>query len=41
VALSETLFENKKLLGALPEFSFTPLETSIQKACEKYLSSLQ
>jgi dihydroflavonol-4-reductase len=41
VALSETRFENKKLLESLPEFSFTPLQTSIEKACEKYLSRLQ
>jgi len=37
VALSQTWFENDKILAAMPEFSFTPLEKSIQKACEKYL----
>jgi dihydroflavonol-4-reductase len=37
VAVSETRFDNKKLLRQLPEFSFTPLEISIKKACEKYL----
>ena len=36
VALSKTYFENDKLLNELPGFSFTPLEQSIQKACEKY-----
>jgi len=37
VAISKTWFENDKLLKALPGFSFTPLEETIQKACEKYL----
>ena len=37
VAHSQTFFENDKLLSAFPDFSFTPLVTSIQKACEKYL----
>jgi len=36
VACSQTFFENQKLLGALPGFSFTPLSKTIQKACEKY-----
>lgn len=36
VAVSKTWFENDKLLRAFPEFSFTPLEETIQKACEKY-----
>lgn len=40
VAVSQTWFENGKLLRALPGFSFTPLEKTIQKACEKYLSRL-
>jgi dihydroflavonol-4-reductase len=40
VALSETRFENDKILRVLPGFSFTPLENSIQKACEKYLRGL-
>ena len=38
IAMSETYFENKKILNALPAFSFTPLEESIMKACEKYTS---
>jgi nucleoside-diphosphate-sugar epimerase len=37
VAFSKTYFENDKILKALPGFSFTPLEQSIQKACKKYL----
>ena len=37
VAFSKTYFENDKILKALPGFSFTPLEQSIKKACEKYL----
>lgn len=36
VAVSKTWFENEKLLKAFPGFSFTPLEETIQKACEKY-----
>lgn len=40
VAHSKTYFENDKLLKALPGFSFTPLEESIRKACEKYLADL-
>jgi nucleoside-diphosphate-sugar epimerase len=41
VALSQTYFENDKILKALPEFSFTPLEESIKKACERYMVSLK
>jgi len=40
VAQSQTWFENDKIRKALPEFSFTPLEESIKKACEKYVSSI-
>jgi dihydroflavonol-4-reductase len=36
VAQSKTRFENAKLLKALPDFSFTPLEKTINDACEKY-----
>jgi nucleoside-diphosphate-sugar epimerase len=36
VALSKTWFENDKLLQTFPGFSFTPLEETIKKACEKY-----
>jgi dihydroflavonol-4-reductase len=40
IAHSKTYFENAKLLEALKGFSFTPLQESIQKACEKYLAAL-
>lgn len=40
VALSKTYFENDKILKALPQFSFTPLETSIQRACDKYVAQI-
>ncbi len=36
VAQSQTWFENDKLLKSLPGFSYTPLEETIKKACEKY-----
>ncbi len=41
VAISQTYFENDKLLEALPGFSFTPLEETIKKACEKYLGTIR
>ncbi|MEI9944047.1 MAG: SDR family NAD(P)-dependent oxidoreductase [Chitinophagaceae bacterium] len=41
VALSKTYFDNNKILKALPGFSFTPLEKTIQKACENYLADLK
>lgn len=40
VAISQTYFENDKLLKALPGFSFTPLEETIKKACENYLGTI-
>lgn len=40
VAHSQTSFSNDKLLAALPGFSFTPLQESIKKACEKYLRTI-
>jgi dihydroflavonol-4-reductase len=40
VALSQTWFENDKILKALPGFSFTPLEETIKKACEKYTGTI-
>jgi nucleoside-diphosphate-sugar epimerase len=40
VAQSQTYFENDKLLKALPGFSFTPLEETIKKACEKYIGTI-
>lgn len=36
VANSITRFSNTKLLKALPEFNYTPLEETIRAACEKY-----
>jgi nucleoside-diphosphate-sugar epimerase len=39
VGQSKTWFENDKILQALPGFSFTPLEETIKKACEKYKAS--
>lgn len=41
VAISKTYFDNTKILRALPDFSFTPLEQTISKACKKYLNGLQ
>jgi dihydroflavonol-4-reductase len=41
VAQSHTYFENDKLLKALPQFSFTPLQESIQKTCKKYLHAIK
>jgi nucleoside-diphosphate-sugar epimerase len=38
VAISQTWFENEKILGSLPGFSFTPLEETIRSACVKYKS---
>ncbi|GAB3420188.1 NAD-dependent epimerase/dehydratase family protein [Niabella aquatica] len=40
VANSFTRFDNSKLLNALPGFSYTPLEQTIQKGCTKYLANL-
>lgn len=37
VAHSKTNFSNRKILQALPGFSFTPLQQSIENACNKYL----
>ncbi len=41
VALSETRFYSQKIGKFLPGFSFTPIETSIKHACEKYLQGLK
>ena len=41
VAHSHTFFENDKLLKAFPQFSFTPLQESIQKTCKKYLQAIK
>jgi nucleoside-diphosphate-sugar epimerase len=36
VAHSKTYFDNAKFLKTFPQFSFTPLEQTIQKACKNY-----
>jgi dihydroflavonol-4-reductase len=41
VAHSKSSFDNRALLEALPGFAFTPLETVIKKACEKYIRALE
>lgn len=41
VAQSQTWFANEKLLHALPEFNYTPLEETIKNACEKYSGSVK
>lgn len=41
VANSITYFANDKLLRALPGFSFTPLQETIQKACKKYQNTIK
>jgi len=40
VAQSMTYFDNRKLLAALPDFQFTPLEKTIRLACTDYLRYL-
>jgi dihydroflavonol-4-reductase len=40
VAQSQTYFDNDKILKALPEFSFTPLEKTIKNACDKYIGTI-
>jgi len=40
IAQSLTYFDNSKILAALPEFHFTPLERTIKLACADYLSYL-
>lgn len=39
VAHSKTYFDNSKILKAIPGFSFTPLQKSIEKACRKYVEN--
>lgn len=41
VAYSKTYFDNRKILQALPGFSFTPLRQTIENACAKYKMHLQ
>lgn len=40
VAQSKTYFDNTKLLNTLPDFSFTPLAQTIEKACRRYKEQL-
>lgn len=40
VAHSKTIFNNSKILAALPGFSFTPLDRTIQDACKHYILNL-
>jgi len=39
VATATTMFDNNKILKALPNFRFTPLEETIVNACRLYMSS--
>ena len=41
IALSKTYWQNDKILGALPGFSFTPIEQSIDKTCKKYIEAVR
>ena len=41
VAHSLTRFNNSALLKALPNFSYTPLETVILNACKRYMEALE
>ncbi len=36
IGQSTTRFDNNKILNTLPDFAFTPLETTIREACRKY-----
>jgi nucleoside-diphosphate-sugar epimerase len=40
VAESKTYFDNAKFLRAFPQFSFTPLDKTVQEACKSYLAQL-
>jgi dihydroflavonol-4-reductase len=39
IAHSRTLFDNSKFLKVFPGFNYDPLDSVIEKACEKYLTS--
>ncbi len=41
VSQNQTKFNNEAILGALPGFSFTPLEFAIKDACRNYTKALQ
>jgi nucleoside-diphosphate-sugar epimerase len=38
VGHSKTFFDNSKILEQLPQFSFSPLQQSIERACQQYIS---
>ncbi len=40
IAGSHTYFLNDKIVKTLPSFSFTPLQQTIEKACDKYLHAV-
>jgi len=40
LALTKTYFDNSKILKALPGFTFTPLQQTIERACKSYLENL-
>ena len=41
IAGRQSLYDNDKLMNALPEFRFRSLEDSIYEACAKYLENMQ
>lgn len=41
IATTSTLFNGQKLLKALPGFSYTPLEETIRRACNRYLQDIK
>jgi len=41
VAHSRTQFDNGALLKALPQFSYTPLQQVIEKACQQYMQAVK
>ncbi|MBL7741208.1 MAG: NAD-dependent epimerase/dehydratase family protein [Chitinophagaceae bacterium] len=40
VGVSKTCFDNAKFLAAFPQFTFTPLQQTVQNACSKYMAQL-
>ena len=41
VAQSKTSFDNGAIVKALPRFQFSPLESVVKNACEKYMEALE
>ncbi|MFT3826555.1 MAG: NAD-dependent epimerase/dehydratase family protein [Chitinophagaceae bacterium] len=41
IAQSKSCFDNSKITAALPGFAFTPLQETVQNACNQYLAQLQ